>query len=124
VDESSASALRDIDILTGSPMPGADDYEPLFVINLCAAMTPLNLDGSPLPGLERYKLYQVSRMEDGRRRYRLRLGFFTSESLAEDVLCSVRQQYATAFTSCLCDEDLKHASGYLKRSVRDLQRTG
>jgi hypothetical protein len=121
VDES--SALRDIDILTGAPMGSPEDYEPLFVINLCAAMTPMSLDNA-IPGLEQYKLYQVSRIEDGRRRYRLRLGFFTSESIAEDVLGSVRQRYATAFTSCLCDEDLKHASGYLKRSVQDLLRTG
>jgi len=123
VDESRASALRDMDILTGAQIGAPEDYEPLFVINLCAAMTPLNLDNG-IPGLEQYKLYQVSRIEDGRRRYRLRLGFFTSESMAEDALSSVRQRYATAFTSCLCDEDLKHASGYLKRSVQDLMRTG
>src|SRR5690349_10351458 len=87
-------------------------------------MTPQNLDDVGIPGLDRYKLYQVSRMEDGRRRYRLRLGFFTTEADAEDVLVSVRSRYATAFTACLCDEDLKHASGYLKRSIQDLARTG
>lgn len=122
--DKNTSVVRDIDILTGQPMLGDVGGEPLFVINLCAAMTPQNLDGQVLPGLEHYKLYQVSRIEDGRRRYRLRLGFFTTEGDAEDVLESVRKQYATAFTACLCDEDLKHASGYLNRSIQDLARTG
>jgi hypothetical protein len=98
--------------------------EQMFVINLCAAMAPINLDSQNLSGLDRYKLYQVSRIEDGRRRYRLRLGFFNTEADAEDVLSSVRNRFATAFTSCLCEEDLKHATGYLKCSVQDLQRTG
>jgi hypothetical protein len=87
-------------------------------------MTPIDLSSQVLAGLSQYKLYQVSRMEDGRRRYRLRLGFFTTVTLAEDVLASVRARYATAFTSCLCEEDLKHATGYLKCSIKDLERTG
>jgi hypothetical protein len=69
-------------------------------------------------------------MEEGRRRYRVRLGFFTNEADAETVLKSVRGKFASAFTSCLCDEDVKHASGYLKKPVheiqeiQDIQRTG
>jgi hypothetical protein len=124
VDDRSANAVRELDDFGVAESLASDGAEPLFVINLCAAMTPQNLDDTGIPGIDRYKLYQVSRMEDGRRRYRLRLGFFTSEAAAEDVLVSVRSRYATAFTACLCDEDLKHASGYLKRSMQDLARTG
>jgi len=123
VDDRSASAVRELDDYGVAASLDANGAEPLFVINLCAAMTPQSLDIG-IPGLDRYKLYQVSRMEDGRRRYRLRLGFFTTEADAEDVLVSVRSRFATAFTACLCDEDLKHASGYLKRSIQDLARTG
>jgi hypothetical protein len=112
--------------MAGSAASGSAEGtgEQLFVINLCAAMTPIDLNSQTLADLNQYKLYQVSRMEDGRRRYRLRLGFFPTVALAEDVLASVRARYATAFTSCLCQEDLKHATGYLKCSVKDLERTG
>src|SRR5688572_25477829 len=75
----------------------------LFVINLCASIAPARLDGNNIPGLENYRLYQVARVEDGRTRHRLRLGFFTSESHADSVLTVVRQQYPTAFTACLCE---------------------
>ncbi|HEY7639661.1 MAG TPA: hypothetical protein VH814_08045, partial [Steroidobacteraceae bacterium] len=85
----------------------------LFVINLCASIAPVRLDGNNIPGLENYRLYQVARNEDGRTRHRLRLGFFTSESHAESVLTVVRQQYPTAFTACLCEEDRRFARGFL-----------
>ena len=61
----------------------------LFVINLCASIAPVRLDGNNIPGLENYRLYQVARNEDGRTRHRLRLGFFTSESHAQSVLTVV-----------------------------------
>lgn len=80
----------------------------LFVINLCASMTPMPAVPRNLKGFEKYKLYQVSRQEDGRRRYRLRLGFFTSEADAEWVLNSVRNLYPTAFTGCVTQEDLRY----------------
>lgn len=80
----------------------------LFVINLCASMTPMPAVPKNLKGFEKYKLYQVSRQEDGRRRFRLRLGFFTSEADAEWVLNSVRNLYPTAFTGCITQEDLRY----------------
>lgn len=83
----------------------------LFVINLCASMTPIPALPKTLKGFEKYKLYQVSRQEDGRRRFRLRLGFFTSEADAEWVLNSVRSLYPTAFTGCLTQEDLRFTGG-------------
>jgi hypothetical protein len=89
----------------------------LFVINLCASMAPLANVGKTLPGLETYRLYQVARREDGRTRYRLRLGFFTAEADAEAVLNSVRDAYPTAFTACLCDEDRKFTRGFLPESA-------
>ncbi len=88
----------------------------LFVINLCASMAPLAAAAKTLPGLEKYRVYPVSRAEDGRTRYRLRLGFFTSEADAEQALAAVRDQYPTAFTACLADEDRKFARGFLPDS--------
>ena len=85
----------------------------LFVINLCASIAPVPTTGRNIPGLENYKLYQVARVEDGRTRHRLRLGFFTNEAHAERVLTVVRQQYPTAFTTSLGDEDRRFTRGYL-----------
>ncbi len=84
----------------------------LFVINLCASMAPIANVAKSLPGLEAYRLYQVTRREDGRTRYRLRLGFFTSEADAEAILVNVRETYPTAFTACLGDEDAKFARNF------------
>jgi hypothetical protein len=85
----------------------------LYVINLCSSLAPVSTTGRNIPGLENYKLYQVARVEDGRTRHRLRLGFFTNEAHAERVLTIVRQQYPTAFTTSLSDEDRRFARGYL-----------
>jgi hypothetical protein len=85
----------------------------LFVINLCASMAPVANVAKTLPGFETLRLYQVARREDGRTRYRLRLGFFTSEADAEAALNSVRSEYPTAFTACLCDEDRKFTRGFV-----------
>ncbi len=89
----------------------------LFVINLCASMAPIATAGKTLPGFDSQRLYQVARAEDGRTRYRLRLGFFTSEADAEQVLAAVRDQYPTAFTACLADEDRKFARGYVPEAA-------
>ncbi len=93
--------------------PNAGSGTQLFVINLCASIAPVSTTGRNIPGLENYKLYQVARVEDGRTRHRLRLGFFTNEAHAERVLTVVRQQYPTAFTTSLSDEDRRFTRGYV-----------
>lgn len=99
---------------TGSaPAVGGSPGTQLFVINLCASIAPVQLAGKTIPGFENYKLYQVARAEDGRTRHRLRLGFFTSEADADRVLAAVRDNYPTAFTTCLSDDDRRFARGYL-----------
>jgi hypothetical protein len=114
VEENTSKAYVGADPLT-TMAPGAGSA--LFVINLCASIAPVDASGRNLPGLENYRLYQVARVEDGRTRHRLRLGFFTSESHAESVLTVVRQQYPTAFTACLCDEDRRFVRGYLPQGA-------
>ena len=108
-------------LLSGQLAAAGGAGSALFVINLCAAMAPVPLAGKTLPGLDSYRLYQVSRVEDGRTRYRLRLGFFTSEADAEVVLATVREKYPTAFAACLGDEDRRFARGYLPDSLSDTQ---
>jgi hypothetical protein len=113
VEKSTSNAQA---VMTPPPAPiaaASGTGSALFVINLCASIAPVRLDGNNIPGLENYRLYQVARNEDGRTRHRLRLGFFTSESHAESVLTVVRQQYPTAFTTCLCEEDRRFTRGFL-----------
>lgn len=83
-----------------------------FVVNLCASVAPIEIKGSNLPGLERYRLYQVRRLEDNRPRYRLRLGFFSDEAATETVLNAVREFYPAAFCVPAGSDDLKHAPGF------------
>src|SRR5690348_10955635 len=71
----------------------------VFVINLCASMTPMPSVPKSLKGYEEHRLYQVARIEDGRHRYRLRLGFFNTEADAELAVASLRSLYPAAFTS-------------------------
>lgn len=104
-----ASALTDPLLAAAPPEPGSS----LFVINLCASIAPIQAAGKTIPGFESCKLYQVARVEDGRTRHRLRLGFFTSEADAEQVLASVRDNYPTAFVACLSDDDRRFARGYV-----------
>ncbi len=99
--------------LASALAPTGEIGTPLFLINLCASMAPVQLASKALPGLESYRLYQVTRVEDGRTRYRLRLGFFATEAEAEAVLIRVREQFPTAFTACLCEEDKRHTRGYV-----------
>ena len=83
-----------------------------FVVNLCASVAPIDLKPGGMPGLERYRLYQVRRVEDNRPRYRLRLGFFADEAATEVVLAAVREFYPAAFCVPAGSEDLKHAPGF------------
>lgn len=83
-----------------------------FVVNLCASVAPIDLKPGGMPGLERYRLYQVRRVEDNRPRYRLRLGFFADEAATEVVLAAVREFYPAAFCVPAGSDDLKHAPGF------------
>lgn len=88
----------------------------LFIINLCSSIAPVQTAGKTIPGFENHKLYQVARAEDGRTRHRLRLGFFTSEAEAETALSTVRDNYPTAFVTCLTEDDRRFARGFLPNS--------
>ncbi len=91
------------DLMTTGVEPSAGP----FVINLCAGMTPLSAAELSLPGLEKHRIFQLSRIEDGRRRYRVRVGVFAAEAEAEAVLCKLRDRYPAALITSATDEDLR-----------------
>jgi hypothetical protein len=81
-----------------------------FVINLSASSAPIDVPMKSFPGCEHAQLYQVQRIEDHRPRYRLRLGPFANEDLAEAILQKVRDIYPSALTATADAEDLRAIS--------------
>src|ERR1700693_503955 len=67
-----------------------------FVINLHASTAPIGLPSKSPAGNEHARLYQIQRVDDGRIRYRLRLGPFATEDEAEIALAQSRLGYSRA----------------------------
>jgi hypothetical protein len=79
-----------------------------FVINLSVSTAPIGVPtkaftNSPLDA----HVYQIQVSEDGRTRYRLRLGPFASEDQADAVLTEVRDTYPGALTATASASDLR-----------------
>jgi SPOR domain len=78
-----------------------------FVINLSASYAPVDL---PAKGVTRFGntyVYQMQRIEDGRTRYRLRLGSFANEDEADAAITKVRDIFPTALTATADADDLR-----------------
>jgi hypothetical protein len=89
-------------------MPKADSATPVppaapavdqdsFVINLCSSTTPMALTQPQLAELKSFKFFVSRRLEDGRERFRLHMGYFDSLLQAEDLLPMVREIYPGAW---------------------------
>jgi hypothetical protein len=79
-----------------------------FVINLSVSTAPISVPtkaftNSPLDA----HVYQIQVTEDGRTRYRLRLGPFASEDQADAILEEVRDTYPGALTATASASDLR-----------------
>jgi hypothetical protein len=68
-----------------------------FVINLCASTTPLALARPKGPEFAGYAFFVSRRMEDGRERFRLHMGHFSTRVEAERLLPVVREIYPAAW---------------------------
>jgi hypothetical protein len=77
-----------------------------FVINLHASTAPIGLPSKSPAGNEHARLYQIQRVDDGRIRYRLRLGPFTTEDEAEVALAQARLEYPGALMVTAAADDL------------------
>ena len=92
-----------------SPLPekprlgGAGPY----VINLSSSTASIGLPTLNLAGCEAAHAYEIQRSEDGRTRYRLRLGPFDTEDEADVLLDMVREIYPSALTATAAPDDLK-----------------
>src|ERR1700761_9807587 len=70
-----------------------------FVINLSSSTASIGLPTLNLAGAEAAHAYEIRRTEEGRVRYRLRLGPFESEDVADLILAMVREIYPSALTA-------------------------
>jgi hypothetical protein len=68
-----------------------------FVINLCSSTTPMALSQPASPELKRFTFFVSRRLEDGRERFRLHMGYFETLQEAEEWLNIVRDVYPGAW---------------------------
>jgi hypothetical protein len=78
-----------------APPPAVEQES--FVINLCSSTTPMALTQPQLAALKRYSFFVSRRLEDGRERFRLHMGYFDSLLQAEELLPVVREIYPGAW---------------------------
>jgi SPOR domain len=78
-----------------------------FVINLSVSTAPISIPTKSFAGCGEAHVYQIQVTEDGRTRYRLRLGPFVSEDEADAVLVGVRDTYPGALTATAGAADLR-----------------
>jgi SPOR domain len=79
-----------------------------FVINLSASTAPIDLlPAKRIAGIGNAHVYQMQRVEDGRPRFRLRLGPFANEDEADAALPEVRDVYPSALTATADADDLR-----------------
>ena len=76
-----------------------------FVINLSASTAPISIPAKAFAGCSDAHVYQIQVTEDGRTRYRLRLGPFATEDEADAVLAVVRDTYPGALTATASASD-------------------
>ena len=78
-----------------------------FVINLSVSTAPINTPTKVFDVCRDAHIYQIQVTEDGRMRYRLRLGPFANEDQADAVLAEVRETYPGALTATAGPSDLR-----------------
>jgi hypothetical protein len=78
-----------------------------FVINLSVSTAPITIPTKLFDGCREAHIYQIQVTEDGRTRYRLRLGPFANEDQADAILAEVRETYPGALTATAGAPDLR-----------------
>jgi hypothetical protein len=68
-----------------------------FVLNLTSSTTPMALSNPEQPELKRFSFFVSRRFEEGRERFRLHMGYFSTLEEAEEWLVAVRDIYPGAW---------------------------
>jgi hypothetical protein len=70
-----------------------------WVINLCSLAAPITIPQPRASRLTRFSFFLSHYREDGRRQYRLLMGYFSSAAEAEKWLVTLKKVYPLAFVS-------------------------
>jgi len=68
-----------------------------FVLNLCSSSTPMALGQAQIPELKQFSFFVSRRLEEGRERFRLHMGYFPTLAEAQEWLNVVRDIYPGAW---------------------------
>jgi len=79
---------------SGNSLPSESER---YVINLSASTTPVGLTAPTHPQLRHYTFFVSRKLENGRERFRLHMGYFNSLDEAEHMLELVREIYPAAW---------------------------
>lgn len=85
-----------------------------FVINLLSSTTPVALAQPGHPSLKPYTFYITRRKQDHRERFRLHMGFFSSQQEAEQLLAAVREIFPSAWAGLAPGREETRPSGELR----------
>lgn len=77
----------------------SNDPRALYVINLFSSLAPMPLEVPDSRGLEGLAVFRSRRIEDGRERYRLHLGYFDCREDAEAALPTVQRHFPGAWVA-------------------------
>lgn len=86
-------------VAENAPAMGGQGDATLYIINLLSSTTPMALEVPYAAELEGFAVFRSRRIEDGRDRFRLHLGYFESAQEAERVLSVVRGRYPAAWVA-------------------------
>ena len=92
---------------SGAPVPNSK-LNNQFVINLCAATSPVGLTPPDHAGLKRFNFFVSRRREEGRERFRLHMGYFATQEEAEKLLDIVREIYPGAWAGLAPGQRLRN----------------
>ena len=77
----------------------SNDPRALYVINLFSSLMPMPLEIPNTRGLEGLAVFRSRRLEDGRERYRLHLGYFEARADAEAALEMIQRDFPGAWVA-------------------------
>ena len=104
--QQATSLTGDLAPTSGNVLP-AGNPQASFVINLCASTTPVGLVHPSHPQLKRFTFFVSRRREEGRERFRLHMGYFSSQEEAEKLLDAVRDIYPAAWAGVAPGQNLR-----------------
>src|ERR1700744_4728315 len=90
-----ASAIGRTDAHDTAAVTAADSGP--YVLNLTSSTTPMALANPEQPELKRFSFFVSRRFEEGRERFRLHMGYFSTLKEAEEWLVAVRDIYPGAW---------------------------